>query len=268
MKLRLAGIVNVTPDSFSDGGMFVTPQDAVDRVETLFTQGASVVDIGAESTRPNATLLEHEEEWLRLEPVLTALHRQIPHRMDRISVDTRHYQTALHALNLSVGWINDVTGFSDPRMIEAVRHSRCTLVVMHSLGVPANPQVTLPADHDVVQTVLGWMRAKHTQLEAAGIASSRMMFDPGIGFGKTSAQSLEIVRRAAEFKAIGTRVLFGHSRKSFLKSFASGDPADRDVLTAITSLYLAAQGVDYVRVHNVEANQAALRYWDTLQELK
>ena len=267
MKVRWVGIVNVTPDSFSDGGQAYSAESAVESIETLFKQGATMVDVGAESTRPNAILLSPEEEWERLGPVFTLLATRHPSRLALISVDTRHPETVARVLPYNIGWINDVTGFSDPRMLDAVQSSSCYLVVMHSLGVPADPKITLSGDQDVIEQLLHWMHQKLERFDAHGIDRSRIIFDPGIGFGKTSAQSLELIRRAGELRAAGTRLLIGHSRKSFLRSFTSAKPQDRDTLTALTSVYLCGQGVDYVRVHNVEVNQTALHYWDTLHEV-
>lgn len=265
MMTQLVGIVNATPDSFSDGGENLDPSIAVERIVQLANQGAYRIDLGAESTRPGATSLNSDEEWLRLEPVLTQLKRQFPKLLGRLSIDTRHAVTAASALGFGVAWINDVTGFSQKDMVEAVRASHCDIVVMHSLGVPANPAVHLPEHEDVIEQLKNWALSKLEVLEREGIARSRIILDPGAGFGKTGAQSLELIRRAGELKSLGARLLVGHSRKSFLGAFSSAKPQERDALTVVTSLHLAAQGVDFIRVHNVALHTESFALWGALR---
>jgi dihydropteroate synthase len=258
-ETKLVGIINLTPDSFSDGGKFADKAAAIDAIAKMIGQGASVIDIGAESTRPGALPVSPGEEWRRLEPVLTALSgiRQ-PHVA--FSLDTRHAENAAKALALGIDWINDVTGFVSPSMINTVKSSSCTLVMMHSLGVPANQAITLPRNADVIDTVNRWAKDRILALEMQGINRSRIVFDPGIGFGKTPEQSLTILRNIKECMALGVRVLVGHSRKSFLAGF----PADRDDATLAASLYLAQQGVDYLRVHDVSRHAQCLNVWEAI----
>lgn len=251
--VKLAAIVNLTPDSFSDGGKFAEAEEALAAIEGFIADGAAVIDIGAESTRPGATPVSPEEEWQRLEPVLSLLHR-VRKPGVAFSVDTRHGRTARRALAAGADWINDVTGFSSHDMVQAVKDSDCTLVMMHSLGAPADKSVTLPEGIDVVEALLAWARARVALLEEQGIDKNCIVFDPGLGFGKTPAQSHAIVRGIAQFKALGLPVLVGHSRKSFL----GGDAANRDGATLAMSLILAGQGVDYLRVHDVRAHAQAL----------
>lgn len=243
---RLVGILNVTPDSFSDGGRFFSPESARRAIEDFIRQGADIIDIGAESTRPNATPLTAEEEWQRLEPVLRGLYL---HNIT-FSLDTRHAETARKALVYGVGWINDVSGFSDPAMVEAVRQSSCKLVVMHSLSVPADSSLVLPESVDAVQEVMAFGRARIAALVAAGIAKERIIFDPGIGFGKTAKQSHALVAGIGRFNALGVPLLVGHSRKSFL-----GDKSQRDEATLTLSRQLMRQGVAYLRVHDIAAHR-------------
>lgn len=247
---EIVGILNVTPDSFSDGGAFFSPDAAIHAMAEMAEQGAGVIDIGAESTRPGATPITPEEEWKRLEPVLAAL-RHFP--KVKFSIDTRHAETVHHALKAGVHWINDVSGFSDAMMIEAVKDSNCRIVLMHSLSVPANKSVTLPDSVDMAEELYNWAKSKLFQLERSGIAPTRLIFDPGIGFGKTSAQSLAIVRDIAKLKSLGVPVMVGHSRKSFLANFG-----DRDKATLAVSQQLAAQGVDFLRVHDVASHRQML----------
>ncbi len=263
---EIVGIINITPDSFSDGGQSFTAQDALTNILRLVDEGVDIIDIGAESTRPNATLVSQEEEWARLEPVLSRLSGfPIP-----ISVDTRYAQTARKALELGVAWINDVSGFANSEMVAAVRNSDCKLVVMHSLTVPADKNVVLPIDADPVELIISWAKTRFEELKKSGINRNRIIFDPGIGFGKNAEQSRAIIDGVARFKDLDVPILIGHSRKSFMKDCHSEcneeslhnnekilrqAQDDKDDATIKTSQLLAESGVDYLRVHNVKRHR-------------
>lgn len=253
---KLVGIVNITPDSFSDGGALFSPLTALQAMEKMVQDGASVIDIGAESTRPGAEQLGWEEEWNRLEPVAAHMEGAVKGKA-LVSVDTRHAQTAREMLAYGVDWVNDVSGFGAREMVDAVADADCTLVVMHSLSVPADPKIVLPADADVVAEVYDFAERRIAELWARGVARERIIFDPGVGFGKTAEQSAALILGIARFKALGVPVLVGHSRKSFLKLW-NGD-ADRDAATLDVSRFLIDQGVDYLRVHDVAAHAKLLR---------
>ncbi len=244
-KPKLVGIINVTPDSFSDGGENILPQAAIANIKRLIAEGADIIDIGAESTRPNATAISQEEEWRRIEPVFAGLGKiSVP-----ISIDTRYAGTAKKALLLGASWINDVSGFANPEIIEAVRNSNCKLVVMHSLSVPADKNIILPLGYDPVQLLLDWAKERFAELGRAGISRDRIIFDPGIGFGKSAEQSLVIIKNVARFKELGVSILIGHSRKSFMGK-ETGDDATIEI-----SQFLAENSVDYLRVHNVRRHK-------------
>lgn len=251
MHTQLVGILNLTPDSFSDGGRFDAGVEAVQAAAEAMAAQAHVIDVGAESTRPGAVPLDAAEEWARLAPffrhVLPGLHE----RGVIVSVDTRHAETARRALDHGAGWINDVGGFADDAMIAAVREAECRLVVMHSLTVPTDPRVTLPEGADAAQTLIAFARERAGRLADAGIARGRLIFDPGIGFGKTAAQSWDILRRVRELRAAGMPLLVGHSRKSFLARFTDVPPAERGDATLCVSAFLMQAGVEYLRVHDV-----------------
>ena len=247
-KPQIIGIVNITPDSFSDGGKAYSPQDAITHAETLLADGADMLDLGAESTRPNAVPVSAEEEWSRLEPVINHLQGKA-----RFSVDTRHHQTAIKALKLGCEMINDVSAASNFSLIEAVAaHENAAYVLMHSLSVPADPCLTMPKDSDVVQEVLAFAQEKISMLEKMGLAKSRIIFDPGIGFGKTAEQSLELIERIEEFHKLNVPLYVGHSRKSFMRLFTDAPAHERDALTLEFSKKLIQKGVTYLRVHHVE----------------
>ncbi|HEY6135511.1 MAG TPA: dihydropteroate synthase [Rubrivivax sp.] len=243
------GIVNVTPDSFSGDGRLGAA--AVDTAERLVAEGVDVLDIGAESTRPNAIALDGEAEWRRLEPVLTALAARPWRDRVRLSVDTRHGRSAARALALGVDIINDVTGLGDPDMLGVLQASACDVVVMHALSVPVEPAQTLPPDCDVLQEILQWKAAVTARAAAAGLDPARLVYDPGIGFGKSARQSLALMDGAAAMVASGGHWLFGHSRKSYLKFFTAADATQRDDLTLAFSARLASAGVHILRVHAV-----------------
>lgn len=263
---QLVGIINVTPDSFSDGGQFLQAEKALEQACYLMHSGAEILDIGAESTAPNAPLLTSQMEWSRLQPVLAAI-RQTRNNFiiaPKISIDTRHAETAKKALVMGVDWINDVTGLQDPAMREIVAISGSDCVVMHHVSIPASREQVLPRGGDVVKEIYEW-GAKHLErLEKAGISRHKIIFDPGIGFGKAPEQSLELIRQAGIFEKLGTRLLVGHSRKSFFSLFTPYPSSERDMETLATTLYLARQPVDYLRIHNVEMCARGLRVMKAL----
>lgn len=261
LPMKLLGILNITPDSFSDGNAELTAQDAAVAAEMMIAQGAVAVDIGAESTRPNATPLSWEEEWARLEPVLLACAEKdidFP-----ISIDSYHPETVTRALEFpQVKYINDVSGFKNPEMCkiaaEAVQNG-VKLIAMHSLTVPADKSVTLVGD--ATAEMENWMQNLAARLNNFQIPLENVIFDIGIGFGKTAEQSIEILKHIDELAALahrmGAKMLVGHSRKSFLEKFTDKKSENRDFETAIFTSFLATQNVDYVRVHNVPLNYQA-----------
>jgi len=260
------GIVNLTPDSFSDGGDYFAPGKAAAQMQRLIDDGATILDLGGESTRPGATPTPPEEEWRRLEPALRAglqLAEQQPGV--QVSVDTRHPATAEKALALGAHWINDVSGLRNPAMIHAVRHASCDLVMMHATTIPASSQDMLLEDLPVTQALMEWAEARLRTLELAGIARERVIFDPGIGFGKSEAQNFTLLQEIAQFKQLGVRLFVGHSRKRFLSRLHEGEAKARDLETAAISLHLAQQGVDYLRVHDVATNARVLKAFAACQ---
>ena len=258
---KIIGVLNVTPDSFSDGGQYNVVEKAIEQVEYLFQSGAEVIDIGAESTRPNATSVSPDLEWERLQPVLDALctiRKSKPSRPE-ISIDTRHAEVAKKALDFEIDWINDVTGFNSTEMRDAVRDSHVKLVFMHSMSIPADPNIIVPPHNNICHYVKQWGQSRIESLMKEGIDRDRLIFDVGIGFGKSAEQSLILLKRIDEFKDLDVPMLTGHSRKSFLRQFTAVPPAERDLETAIISNFLANHSVDYLRVHNVETTMRAFK---------
>jgi 2-amino-4-hydroxy-6-hydroxymethyldihydropteridine diphosphokinase / dihydropteroate synthase len=259
---ELMGIINLTPDSFSDGGLFLSADAAIKQAQYYISHGIKIIDLGAESTRPGAPFVSPEVEWKRLEPVLKTLISMCHNSPDiRISVDTRHPQTASQAVQCGAHWVNDVNGFENELMGRAVVDSNTDLVVMHSLSVPPKRDLILPSHRDPISQLLEWGEKKLTQLEAAGINSNRIILDPGIGFGKTSDQSWEILQSLSRLKGLGTRILVGHSRKSFLGSVTHLSPENRDPETVAVSMSIIQKGIDFLRVHNTELHQRYINAW-------
>lgn len=251
---QLVGIINVTPDSFSDGGLYLTPDHAMQQIKELVNSGAEIIDIGAEATNPTAALIDAETEWQRLYPILSQLSStlsELPIK-PKISLDTRHSSTVKQAFNFAIDWINDVSGLEDNEMREMVAWKKCDVVIMHHLTIPANKQHVLPINCNVVKVVYEWAIRKISQLTNSGIALEKIIFDIGIGFGKTAEQSLQLIQQIKHFHSLNTRLLVGHSRKRFLSLFTDKTYAERDLETEIISLFLANQHIDYLRVHNVD----------------
>ena len=264
----LVGILNITDDSFSDGKQFNTLEKAFNQAKKLFDEGAEVIDIGAESVRPNSTGTREvtlQKEWERLEPIINAIkfHWQSKTFKPKISIDTRSYEIAENAINLGVDWINDVTGFSDLNMRSVVSSVNVDCVVMHNLGLP--PQARVLSDtQDTCFQIIVWAEKRLQKLLELGIKAERLIFDPGIGFGKTAKQSIEVLKNINQFQtllqSLNVSLLIGHSRKSFMNVFTEKLFHERDLETSILSFYLASQPiVDYLRVHNVATNAQALK---------
>lgn len=251
---QIAGIINVTPDSFSDGGKHFNATNTVQYAHQLVENGADILDIGAEASGPNAKAIDAETEWQRLKTVLKNIISERPNMLipPKISVDTRHAEVAKKALDHGVDWINDVSGLSDPVMISAIASSQCDVVVMHQLGIPARSDQVIDARENPVEVVFAWAQKLLQELENKGIARKRIIMDIGIGFGKTAEQSLVLLKNIAVFRQLGVRLLVGHSRKSFLKLFTNTSAVERDIETMPISLFLAKQQMDYLRVHQVE----------------
>lgn len=251
---RLVGILNLTPDSFSDGGKFPQVQTALRQAYHLASTGAEIIDLGAEATNPEAIPLDAEDEWDRLEPFLSAIKKELSYMFipPKLSVDTRHTEVAEKALRLGVDWINDTSGLEDPKMRDLVAASRRECVVMHNLGIPSDKNRVLPYNQNPVEKILRWGEERIAEMENAGIAREKIIFDVGLGFGKNAEHSFDLLKNIKQFQALNTRLLVGHSRKSFMTLFTNKAPAERDLETAILSLHLANQGVDYLRVHDPE----------------
>ena len=250
------GIVNVTPDSFSDGGLLASSAGAISHAETLVEEGAHILDVGGESTRPGATSLSADEEWQRIGPVLKQVVKwDIP-----VSVDTYHPQTMQKALDLGVDIMNDVWAFRQKGALEAVASSRCGLCMMHMQGEPATMQLH-PMVGNVMDELSVFFQTQLALIDEAGIDQSRVVLDPGIGFGKTVEQNFEILRKQSQLLHFGQPLMVGWSNKSSLGA-VSGLPVDQRLVPSVVAAVLAVErGARILRVHAVAKTVAALSVW-------
>lgn len=266
---RVMGVVNITPDSFSDGGRYLEPDRAVDHGLTLLEEGADLLDLGAESTRPGggvygggAARVPVAEELDRLLPVLERLRDATD---APISVDTRKGAVARRALAAGADLINDISNLADPELGEAVAEAQCPLVLMHSRGDLSTMQRNIRFD-DPVAEVLEELEGAAARAQALGVRRDQLVFDPGLGFGKTWQQSLELLSRMDVFADSGRPLLIGASRKSFIGQVTGAGPEDRLAGSLATVGWAAFRGAAMVRVHDVEATVRFLEMWRSLEE--
>ena len=249
------GIVNTTPDSFSDGGEFLDPRRAVAHARELVSQGAQLIDLGAESTRPGAEQVSEAEELRRLLPVLEALLPEIP---VPISIDTTKAQVADEALRLGAHIINDISGLTfDPRMVEVCARHHAGVICMHIQGTPQTMQLN-PTYHDVVAEVCDWLAKRLDWLTRQGIPPAAVVLDPGVGFGKTAEHNLLLLRGIPQLKRLGRPLCIGHSRKRFLHRFLHRPVDDRLYATVGISVGAALHQAEILRVHDVAASRDAI----------
>ncbi len=258
----LMGILNVTPDSFSDGGRFQAIDQAVAQGLRLQAEGADILDIGGESTRPGASPVELDEELRRTIPVIRRLAAEI--RIP-ISIDTTKSEVARQALDAGAEIVNDISGLTfDPEMLEVCRTTDAGICVMHIQGTPQTMQLN-PSYNDVVVDVTEFLQQQVDRCLMAGIPAERMCIDPGIGFGKTAAHNLQLLRAIPLLQhSLQRPVLIGHSRKRFLARLLGREVDERQAGTIGVSVALAARGVDVLRIHDVQPVRDALVAWQAV----
>ncbi len=250
------GILNVTPDSFSDGGKFLSAEQIVRRTDDMIAAGADIIDNGGESSRPFAEPVTIDQEIARVIPALQAIrkHHHIP-----ISIDTTKATVARQALAAGATMINDISALRfDPEMVEVVRESSSPVVLMHMQGTPGDMQIS-PKYDNVVDEVYDFLQARVAWAENQGLRRSRICIDPGIGFGKTVEHNLMLLKNLAVFKDIDCPILVGHSRKSFLGKILDLDVTERDNPTAVLSALCALNGAAILRVHDVGSTVEAVK---------
>ncbi len=254
--MRIMGILNVTPDSFSDGGRFVTEESVLAQAAAMVEAGADIIDVGGESTRPFAEPVSIDEELDRVVAAITAIrkHHTIP-----ISIDTTKAVVAREALAVGADIINDISALRfDPEMIGLVRTTDVPVIVMHMKGTPLNMQKN-PVYDDVVAEIVTFFEERLQWAETMGVERERFIVDPGIGFGKTVTHNLQIVKRLREFNSLGCPLLLGHSRKSFIGTVLDREVDDREIGTAAVSVLATLHGAAMLRVHDVATTVQAVR---------
>ena len=256
------GILNVTPDSFSDGGRYTRIDAAIAQAERMVAEGAAIIDIGGESTRPGAAAVDAEEEVARVVPVVEALAQRLA---VPISVDTSKPEVMRASVAAGAGLINDVRALREPGALEAAAESGVPVCLMHMLGEPRTMQAD-PVYEDVVAEVAAFLAEREAACLAAGIPGERILFDPGFGFGKTLGHNLSLLRHLDALRARGRPLLVGLSRKSMLGAILQGAPPDQRLHASVTAAVLAAErGGAILRVHDVRPTVEALAVLQALQ---
>ena len=260
---QVMGILNVTPDSFSDGGQFADPSTAVEAGVRMASQGAAILDVGGESTRPGAQQVWAQDEIERVRPVVERLVTSGA----AVSIDTRKSEVMTAALQAGARLVNDVSALTfDPRSADVVAGSSAPVILMHHLGPPETMQQD-PRYDDVLVEVYLWLEERIAAAEAAGIDRSRILIDPGFGFGKTVAHNLELMNGLALFHSLGCPIVLGASRKRTIGALSNEAPADERLGGSIAfALKAVEQGVQIVRVHDVPETAQALRVWRGLRD--
>lgn len=266
-SVRVMGVVNVTPDSFSDGGDFSNTDKAIAHGLELIAAGADILDIGGESTRPGAKPVEIEEEIARVVPVIEGLYEHAPW----ISIDSRNAATTQAALIAGANIINDISALThDPQSVDVVRHAETPVILMHSQGKPETMQDN-PIYNNVVEDILAYLKARISFCETQGIDKNSIVIDPGIGFGKTLKDNLAILQNLNKFSELSTPVLLGASRKSFIGALMGEDarqkrPKNRLGGSIASALIGVEKGVKILRVHDVEMTVQALKTYRAISE--
>lgn len=256
IQTKIMGILNVTPDSFYDKGKFYTLEQAIAEGIRMIDQGADIIDIGGESTRPGADPVSEEEELNRVLPVIKALREQ---SKTPLSIDTLKPAVARAAMNAGATLISDVFGFRDPEMVKVAADTNAKACVVHMLGNPKTMQKNPVYKHGVIQEIKQWLQERVDQLEASGILKENIILDPGIGFGKTVDDNYQILHNLQEFKSMGFPVLIGLSRKSFMTKVLGKPPAELLAPTIAMSTITMMENVDYIRVHDVQEHSDVLK---------
>ncbi len=265
-KIQIMAILNVTPDSFSDGGTLGSLDALVQAAQEALEAGADILDIGGESTRPKAVTITPEEELNRVLPAIQAIRSTFPDAC--ISIDTRKALVAQKSIEAGARMVNDVSSFQyDPAMAETCAHAGCPVVLMHSQGPPETMQDNPTYPHGVVQEVLQFFEQQIDRAQQAGVSAQNIILDPGFGFGKTLAHNLTLLHQLDALQTLGLPILAGTSRKSFLTLGNQNiPPLDRDSLTAASLALAIERGATYVRVHNPAMQVPVVRLIEATRE--
>lgn len=260
-RTRIMGVLNVTPDSFYDGGRYWDPYTAVRHGQRMTEEGADIIDVGGESTRPGAEPVRLEEELRRVIPVIERLKDRAG---QPISIDTRKAEVARRAIGAGAGMVNDVSGMTaDPEMVETVASAGVPVVIMHTAGTPRDMQRN-PGYRDTVGEIVDWLGARIEHAVAHGIRRSRIIVDPGIGFGKRLSDNLLLIRSLASFRKLNCPILIGPSRKAFIGRVLDAEKDERMEGTAAAVALSVANGASIIRVHDVREMGRVVRMTDAI----
>ena len=261
IRTRIMGVLNVTPDSFYDGGRYWDPYTAVRHGQRMAEEGADIIDVGGESTRPGAEPVQLEEELRRVIPVIERLKDRAG---QPISIDTRKAEVARRAIGAGAGMVNDVSGMTaDPEMVETVASAGVPVVIMHTAGTPRDMQRN-PGYRDTVGEIVDWLGARIEHAVAHGIRRSRIIIDPGIGFGKRLSDNLLLIRSLASFRKLNCPILIGPSRKAFIGRVLDAEKDERMEGTAAAVTLSVANGASIIRVHDVREMGRVVRMTDAI----
>ena len=252
---NILGVLNLTPDSFSDGGKFNTKKKGINHAIKLYKEGADLIDVGGESTRPGSKEVNKEDEWNRINDILKSIVKKIP-----ISLDTRKSEIMKKGIKLGIKLINDVSGLSfDPETINILKKYKIPFVIQHTLGTPENMQKN-PKYKNELLDIYDFFEEKIKLLRSKGIKHNNIILDPGIGFGKKLKHNMNLIRRVSIFHSLGFPMLVGNSRKRFIKDISKkNDSYNRIGGTISSSLYLMMQGVQILRIHDVNEVMQAIK---------
>ncbi|MCS7199130.1 MAG: dihydropteroate synthase [Caldimicrobium sp.] len=252
----LMGIINVTPDSFSDGGEALTVKQALEKAEALLAEGALILDIGGESTRPFAKPVPEDEEIKRVIPVIKAIREHFPEAI--ISIDTYKAKVAELALSKGADMVNDISGAQyEPKIVDVLKDFNCPYVLMHIKGTPQDMQIN-PHYDNLLEEMKNYFKERIDWLTTKGVSFEKIIIDPGIGFGKTFQHNITILKNLKEFKEFNRPLLLGPSRKAFIGEIIQKPPKERDAGTVGVALFSYLQGVHFLRVHRVSLVKDAL----------
>lgn len=256
---KFFGILNITPDSFSDGGNYNSIISALDQTKVLIEQNCDIIDIGAESTRPGAVAITSQDEIKRLSPIVENIAEYIKNyniefkRNIHISLDSRHYETIRKYIDI-IDIINDVSGLVDERIIEIGKKFNKKLVLMHNLGVPSDPNHTISRNENIIELIKQWLDRRLQILKKYSFCRDQIIFDPGLGFGKCDQHNIDIINNIEEFDKYNMDILVGHSKKRFLDIFEHPDllkNSSREEKTKFISNLLINKNISYLRIHNI-----------------
>lgn len=250
---KIVGILNVTPDSFSDGGKFNSLETALNHAKEMIEDGVDVIDIGAESTRPKSIPIAPDQEWARLEKILPAVVALAKKHKIQTSIDSYHFETIQKSHEIGVDIVNDVSGLIDEKIIEFIAAKNLTTILMHNLAIHANPGLIVNRNLNINAEIIDWANKKIALLEKKNVKKSQLIFDPGIGFAKDALQSINILKNIDFYLALGLPIYIGHSKKSFLDQIDI--KGDRSEKTLEVSKFLLQKNIDYLRVHDVKAHK-------------